>query len=169
MMKRQVSKKKLERLTIHGGDFRKAGKRSGKVTVEDLRRLLQDDVNLGQSTDCPVQQDISDKELDIILNRELLFPDGNKLNKHMVTNEVKEQPKAVAITTTPIKKKEVKTKKRKHQDEVAEIVAEVVGEEVEEVEAEGEEGVPGIKNILLEGEMFDIVLQNHVASTFSLA
>ena len=45
MMEAQISKKKLERLSITGGDFRKAGRRSrGEMTTEGLRRLLADDV-----------------------------------------------------------------------------------------------------------------------------
>jgi hypothetical protein len=44
MMKKQISKKKLERLTIHSGDFRKAGKKRVAVSIDELRRLLEDDV-----------------------------------------------------------------------------------------------------------------------------
>jgi ATP-dependent DNA helicase len=47
MMKKQISKKKLERLTISGGDFRKAGKRKSRsVSINDLRLLLTDDVKV---------------------------------------------------------------------------------------------------------------------------
>lgn len=118
MMKRQISKKKLERLTMQGGDYRKAGRREGQqqVTLTELKALLEDDVkNLekrekeghgiggsrgrakrgavvveAQVTDsgrklkasavAPVtdadwiQRDISDAELDMIMNRDLLFP-----------------------------------------------------------------------------------------------
>ena len=42
MMEAQISKKKLERLSIVGGDFRKAGRRSrGEMTTEGLRELLK--------------------------------------------------------------------------------------------------------------------------------
>ena len=45
MLDKQISKKKLERLTIQGGDFRKAGKRSSsRLTLQGLRQLLEDDV-----------------------------------------------------------------------------------------------------------------------------
>ena len=46
MMKRQISKKKLERLTMQGGDYRKAGRREGQqqVTLTELKALLEDDV-----------------------------------------------------------------------------------------------------------------------------
>ena len=49
MMEKQISKKKLERITIHGGDYRRAGQRTGcDLTLERLRQLLEDDVkNLG--------------------------------------------------------------------------------------------------------------------------
>ena len=47
IMKKQISKKKLERLTIHGGDYRQAGRRQSKaVTIDDLRLLLEDDVKV---------------------------------------------------------------------------------------------------------------------------
>lgn len=46
MMEKQISKKKLERLSIVGGDYRKAGRRSrGEMTTDELRLLLQDDVH----------------------------------------------------------------------------------------------------------------------------
>ena len=50
MMRKQISKKKLERLAIQGGDYRKAGRRLGQtVTLSDLEQLLADDVkNLGR-------------------------------------------------------------------------------------------------------------------------
>lgn len=86
MMKRQISKKKLERLTIHGGDYRKAGQREGGrsgISIDDLKGLLEDDVkNLSRmetggdassSSDSYLQRDISDAELDVVMNRELLF------------------------------------------------------------------------------------------------
>lgn len=126
MMKRQISKKKLERLTMQGGDYRKAGRREGQqqVTLSELKALLEDDVkNLDKrekeghgiggtrsgknkrgsgpaavvELDCDgeecgaapsapavpehgggdgdwIQRDISDAELDMIMNRDRLFP-----------------------------------------------------------------------------------------------
>lgn len=41
----QISKKKLERVAVQGGDFGKAGRRTaGEMTVSHLRKLLEDDV-----------------------------------------------------------------------------------------------------------------------------
>jgi hypothetical protein len=97
MMKKQMSKKKLERLTMQGGDYRKAGRREGQqsVTLDELRALLQDDVkNLhrreqeGRRSSAGadvsvetgtavewIQKDISDHELDLIMDRRKLFPE----------------------------------------------------------------------------------------------
>lgn len=97
MMEKQISKKKLERMTIHGGDYRLGGKRaSSALTIERLRQLLEDDVkNLNRMTsdsrNCVFAagtsaadaaasasavngEEISDAELDMIMNRKLLFP-----------------------------------------------------------------------------------------------
>ena len=42
MMEKQISKKKLERMAIVGGDFRKAGSRSkGEFKTEALNELLE--------------------------------------------------------------------------------------------------------------------------------
>ena len=73
MMEKQISKKKLERLTIHGGDFRQAGERSGcDMTLSKLRELLEDDVkNMGRNE--KGRMDISDEELDMILDRDRIF------------------------------------------------------------------------------------------------
>lgn len=51
----QISKKKLERVTVQGGDFGKAGHRTnGEMTVPHLRKLLEDDVeDLGKRALCP--------------------------------------------------------------------------------------------------------------------
>jgi len=89
MMEKQMSKLKLERLSITGGDFRKAGKRlGGKITSEKLRILLEDDVrnlakraesfskstsNTKNSNDTYSLDAISNKELDLITDREKLF------------------------------------------------------------------------------------------------
>lgn len=114
MMKKQISKKKLERLTIHGGDYRKAGQRLGQtVTLSHLRDLLADDVqNIdrmdtrnGKSSSSLISaaghadesessagswiaKDISDDELNLIMDRQQLFSgsvgatssDSSKLN-----------------------------------------------------------------------------------------
>eukprot|EP00639_Heterosigma_akashiwo_P034623 CAMPEP_0194723148 /NCGR_PEP_ID=MMETSP0296-20130528/14199_1 /TAXON_ID=39354 /ORGANISM="Heterosigma akashiwo, Strain CCMP2393" /LENGTH=724 /DNA_ID=CAMNT_0039626455 /DNA_START=94 /DNA_END=2264 /DNA_ORIENTATION=+ len=45
MMEKAVSKKKLERMAIVGGDFRQAGRRASRaLTAANLRTLLEDDV-----------------------------------------------------------------------------------------------------------------------------
>ena len=82
MMERQLSKKKLEKLTIHGVDYRKAGERWGKeMTLSTLRRLLSDEVNVSRMSnnnlDSNVDIDISDVELASIMNRKLLFPSND--------------------------------------------------------------------------------------------
>ena len=94
MMEKQISKKKLERLTIHGGDYRRAGERSGaNLTITKLRELLDDDVkNLKRMTNFNQLQnkkitekgekgeiesqisDISNEELDLIFDRQKIFP-----------------------------------------------------------------------------------------------
>lgn len=93
MMEKQISKKKLERLTIHGGDYRRAGERSGaQLTISRLRELLDDDVKnlsrmtgttqsaaaaLALTTGSAVDNttDISDLELDLIFDRQRIFPE----------------------------------------------------------------------------------------------
>ena len=96
MMEKQISKKKLERMTIHGGDYRKAGQRGegSHLTLTLLRQLLEDDVkNLARMTkgggqDVSISKsdsvgrgismDIHDSELDLIMNRSLLFPPSDE-------------------------------------------------------------------------------------------
>ena len=83
MMEKQISKRKLDRLTIHGGDFSQAGaRRNGTFTLSHLRKLLEDDVkNLGRVSNSSagngstgdardVNDAISDEELSFILDRE---------------------------------------------------------------------------------------------------
>ena len=87
MMEKQISKKKLERMTIHGGDYRLGGKRaSSALTIDRLRQLLEDDVknltrmaqtseNLGEvDGNVGSSQEISDEELNKIMDRNLIFP-----------------------------------------------------------------------------------------------
>jgi ATP-dependent DNA helicase len=79
MMEKQISKKKLERMAITGGDFRKAGSRSrGEVTFQTLTNLLQDDIkdlNLkGQGVE---NIKIDDEEFELIMNRDRLFGEGS--------------------------------------------------------------------------------------------
>jgi len=52
MMEKQLSKKKLERMAITGGDFRRAGQRTNPdFNVDHLRNLLADDVNMAGRAD----------------------------------------------------------------------------------------------------------------------
>ena len=75
MMEKQVSKKKLERMTIAGGDFRKAGRRSqGDMTFEKLQSLLVSDIKDMAARGQDVEDiKISDEEFDMIMDRERLF------------------------------------------------------------------------------------------------
>lgn len=86
MMKRQVSKKKLERLAIQGGDFSRMGQRKVGLSLEELRQLLADDVRNLSRQEVSNQQDggnqwlhrdISDEELELIMDRDCLFADPN--------------------------------------------------------------------------------------------
>ena len=79
MMEKQVSKKKLERMTIAAGDFRKAGRRSqGEMSFEKLQGFLQSDIQdlEGKATDVEDVR-ISDEEFDMIMNRKRLFAGGD--------------------------------------------------------------------------------------------
>ena len=79
MLEKQVSKKKLERMTITGGDFRKAGKRSqGDLSFEKLQELLQNDVQDLQAKGQDVEDiKISDEEFDMIMDRKRLFDESS--------------------------------------------------------------------------------------------
>jgi ATP-dependent DNA helicase len=78
MMEKQVSKKKLERMTIAGGDFRKAGRRStGDMTYEKLQSLLENDIQDLQGKGGDVEDiRLSDEEIESIIDRKRLFADG---------------------------------------------------------------------------------------------
>jgi ATP-dependent DNA helicase len=78
MMEKQISKKKLERMTIAGGDFRKAGRRSrGDMTYEDLSSLLKSDVQDLHAKGGDVEDiKISDEEFELIMDRKKLFGTG---------------------------------------------------------------------------------------------
>jgi hypothetical protein len=76
MMEAQISKKKLERLSITGGDFRKAGRRSrGEMTTESLRELLKDDVhNIQRMQAGGVDEgDMAEEELALVMDRRRMF------------------------------------------------------------------------------------------------
>merc|ERR1712232_119864 len=79
MMEEQISKKKLERMTIAGGDFRKAGRRTaGDMTFEKLQSLLESDIQDLQAKGADIEDiKISDEEFDMIMNRERLFESGD--------------------------------------------------------------------------------------------
>lgn len=70
MMEKQISKKKLERMAISGGNFAKPGQRreGTDFTVDTLKKLLTDDVNLLERAD----SDTHDK-VNITLNSHSLY------------------------------------------------------------------------------------------------
>jgi len=78
MMEKQISKKKLERMAIAGGDFRKAGLRSrGEFSEKALDALLKDDVKDLQGKAGDVENiKIDEDEFDAILDRKRLFGVG---------------------------------------------------------------------------------------------
>ena len=78
MMEKQVSKKKLERMTIAGGDFRKAGRRStGIFDTEQLQNLLKSDISDLNAKGGDVEDvKISDEEFEMIMDRKRLFAKG---------------------------------------------------------------------------------------------
>jgi hypothetical protein len=206
MMKRQISKKKLERLTIHGGDYRKAGQREGGrsgISIDDLKGLLEDDVkNLSRmettatstAADAPqqagvggisdstgsssssssssssyLQRDISDAELDVVMNRELLFGHLAPLtNPHNLFGELNgphfddSEKRAIAQVLVSEEK-----------EEKAANVG-VDDEEGEEEEAAAQYLAPNelaIRSddvlVPVEGEMYDIVVNSSGASLLS--
>ncbi|KAJ8612137.1 hypothetical protein CTAYLR_002446 [Chrysophaeum taylorii] len=90
MMDKQISKKKLERMAIAGGDFKRAGQRSTTkdLSLDTLRTLLADDVDMASRVtneraavdavddDEDLYRDdpqINDAELDLILDRNKIF------------------------------------------------------------------------------------------------
>jgi ATP-dependent DNA helicase len=80
MMEKQISKKKLERMTIAGGDFRKGGRRSrGDIISTDyLTSLLKDDIKdlAAKGGDDVEDVRISDEEFELIMDRKKLFGKG---------------------------------------------------------------------------------------------
>lgn len=77
MMEKQVSKKKLERMTIAGGDFRKAGRRTTcDFDVHQLESLLKSDIDLNTKGGDVEDVKISDEEFDMIMDRKRLFVKG---------------------------------------------------------------------------------------------
>eukprot|EP01034_Spumella_vulgaris_P021753 gene21752-27808_t len=177
MMKRQISKKKLERLTIHGGDYRKAGQREGGrsgISIQDLKGLLEDDVkNLSRKETASagaeeeeasggsyLQRDISDTELDLVMNRGLLFghlapltnPDNHfgELNAKETTQPLFDDSERVAIAQvlTSAGDSTVEAVGLEFEDEAAQYLA---PNELA-IRSEGDELVP------VEGDMYDIVV-----------
>jgi len=78
MMEKQISKKKLDRMAIAGGDFRKGGSRSrGDLKHETLSKLLEDDIrDFSNKSDVIEDLRIDDAELDLIMDRGKLFEEG---------------------------------------------------------------------------------------------
>lgn len=79
MMEKQMSKKKLERMTITGGDFRKGGTRSrGEMSFSALNNLLQDDIKDINAKGGDVENiRIGEEEFDMIIDRKKLFGEGS--------------------------------------------------------------------------------------------
>jgi len=154
MMEKQMSKLKLERLSITGGDFRKAGKRlGGKMTSEKLRILLEDDVrnlakraesfskstsNSKTTNDTYSAEAISEKELDLITDREKLFETLKALE-----NDTKDD---MLTTTKNQEEGEQATKRRKVSPRKKE----------ENGKNNKDEGVD-LHRIPIEGDMYDIL------------
>ncbi len=80
MMEKQISKNKLARMAISGGDFRRAGQRTeGNFTVDKLDSLLADDIKDLQAKGADVESvKIDDKEFDFIMDRKKLFSEGEE-------------------------------------------------------------------------------------------
>lgn len=81
MMEKQISKKKLERMAIQGGNFAKPGQRreASSFTAETLKSLLTDDVKLDERSEEAATDKlngIGEDELTLIMDREQLFPGG---------------------------------------------------------------------------------------------
>jgi len=81
MMEAQMSKNKLARMAISGGDFRKAGVRSkGEFSAENLSAMLEDDIKdlqaKGADAECIK---IDDEEFESIMDRKRLFAGGDQI------------------------------------------------------------------------------------------
>ena len=79
MMEKQISKKKLERMAIVGGDFRKAGSRSrGDFSSNRLNELLADDIKDLHAKGGDIESiKIDEDEFDGIMDRKRLFAEGD--------------------------------------------------------------------------------------------
>lgn len=80
MMEKQISKKKLERMAITGGDFRKAGSRSrGEFSSKALSTLLEDDIKDLHAKGGDIESiKIDEDEFDAIMDRKRLFAEGGE-------------------------------------------------------------------------------------------
>lgn len=109
MMDKQISKKKLERMAITGGDFKRAGQRSNSkdLSLDTLRTLLADDVDMASRVvsdrglldhDSLTSEDpqISDFELGLILDRRKVFHPTDPIraegNMYDIVNDSNVQP-----------------------------------------------------------------------------
>lgn len=164
MMRRQISKKKLERLAIEGGEFSKAGQRATRrkgLTLEDLKRLLTDDVRRLSSEAAAegeevvqLSSEISDAELDMVMDRERIFatPVSVVIGENATMDEDKEETPSgdtSPAATTPVSKRgkqssAAKSKKSKSSTKRG-------GSLRDSVESTVLSPVP------LEGDMYDIV------------
>jgi ATP-dependent DNA helicase len=79
MMEKAISKKKLERMAIAGGEFKKPGQRStGEMSSKVLSDLLSDDIKglQAKGMDEGASIMISDEEFDLIMDRKQLFAEA---------------------------------------------------------------------------------------------
>jgi hypothetical protein len=181
MMERQISKKKLERLTIQGGDFSKAGGRSNDtvLTLSKLRRLLEDDVSDLESrresisiADCANGTepsagasnggDITDEELNMIMDRNRLFatledtvavpPVTASSSSHTPSGKHSSSSSSSSTPLTSPSSKPLSGSKRKHSD------AESKSPNI--VASAGSSSgtvVNAVLQVPLEGRMYDII------------
>lgn len=177
MMKKQLSKRKLERLAIQGGDFRKAGKRESRdFSLDDLRHLLADDVDLSRKTDGAGEResegsalrDISEAELDLVMSRELLFGSGSGSGSGSGGDRKHTRTRSHSLTRTRSEKRASRSLARSGSGSVSEsgsdsesgsVRGSVSGSESES-EAEDFDGDLSVASqcaVPAEGEMYDIV------------
>lgn len=78
MMEKALSKKKLERMAIAGGGFKKPGhKASAAMSFKTLADLLMDDIkDLQSKGQDEANVMISDEEFNLIMDRGTLFAEG---------------------------------------------------------------------------------------------
>jgi len=95
MMEKQISKKKLERMAISGGNFAAPGARRKDFTVDDLKGLLCDDVKLeerAENENSDKLAGISEEELLSVLDRDRLFAEPCPLKAEGIMYDILAPP-----------------------------------------------------------------------------